>query len=89
MSYDGVLDVSAPLLQGYWIQPSARLRGGFRFLTIVSVADSPVTISNVSCAISFMPHVENLRTYSGYFYSSDPTFHDTDFLTKVCLVFSI
>ncbi|OBZ74807.1 hypothetical protein A0H81_05206 [Grifola frondosa] len=83
MSYDGVLQVPAPLSTGFWTQPSERLRGGFRFLTIVSTSNSPVTISNVSSEISFMPHVQNLRNYSGYFYASDPVFHDKDFLTKI------
>jgi len=52
-------------------------------LTIVSTAVSSVSISNVSCTISFMPHVANMRDYSGYFYASDPVFHDKDFLTKI------
>lgn len=30
-----------------------------------------------------MPHVDDMRAYSGYFYASDPVFHDPDFLTKV------
>ncbi|KAG6847181.1 hypothetical protein H0H93_009635, partial [Arthromyces matolae] len=84
-TYDGVLPVPAPLTPGYWIQPKYALRGGFRYLTIVSTSDGDgaVTISNVSCAISFMPHVDDLRAYNGYFYAVDRTFHDPDFLTKV------
>lgn len=81
-TYDGVLRVPAPLPTGFWTQPSYALRGGFRYLMIVSNSESAITISNVSCAISFMPHVDNLRDYSGYFYAADPVFHDTDFLTK-------
>lgn len=84
MSYDGVLQVPAPLPTGFWTQPSSALRGGYRFLTIVSTSDSPVTISNVSCEISFAPHIANLKDYSGYFYAQDRSFHDQDFLTKVC-----
>ncbi|KAH9943643.1 Six-hairpin glycosidase [Amylocystis lapponica] len=83
MSYDGVLDLLSPIAVGHWTQPSARLRGGFRYLTIVSTSDSPVTISNVTCKLSFMPHVEDLRNYSGYFYASDPEFYDKAFLTKI------
>ena len=31
-----------------------------------------------------MPHVENMREYSGYFFATDTVaFHDEDFLTKV------
>ena len=83
MSYDGVLHVPAPLTTGHWTQLASTLRGGFRFLTIVLNSDDPVTISNVSCQISFMPHFDNLRDYSGYFYASDPVFHDKNFLTKI------
>ncbi|KAF8153876.1 glycoside hydrolase family 78 protein [Crassisporium funariophilum] len=80
-TYDGVLRVSSS--SGHWVQPSATLRGGFRYLTIVSNSNSAVTIFNISCAISFMPHVEDMRAYSGYFFAEDPGFHDKDFLTKV------
>ncbi len=82
-SYDGVLKVPAPLSTGFWTQPAATLRGGFRYLTIVSISNDPVTLSNVTCAISFAPHISDLRDYSGYFYASDPVFHDRNFLTKV------
>ncbi|KAF8209055.1 glycoside hydrolase family 78 protein [Mycena galopus ATCC 62051] len=82
-TYDGVLAVPAPLETGYWVQPAFALRGGFRFLTLVSTAAAPVTISNVSCAISFMPHVDDLRAYTGYFTAPDPGFHDPNFLTKI------
>ncbi|KAI1795457.1 Six-hairpin glycosidase [Ganoderma leucocontextum] len=82
-SYDGVLEVSSPLPSGFWTQPAERLRGGYRFLTIVSTSDDPVTISNVSCAISFAPHISDLRDYSGYFSASDPVYRDKNFLTKL------
>ncbi|KAJ7881488.1 glycoside hydrolase family 78 protein [Mycena olivaceomarginata] len=82
-TYDRVLPISAPLATGHWTQPAFSLRGGFRFLTIVSTVAGPVTLSNVSCAISFMPHVEDLRAYTGYFSAPDPGFHDEDFLTKI------
>lgn len=82
-TYDGVLAVTAPLPSGHWTQPAAALRGGFRYLTVVSNADAAVTISNVSCAIAFMPHVDDLRDYAGYFFADDPVYTDKDFLTKV------
>ncbi|KAJ6555942.1 Six-hairpin glycosidase [Mycena capillaripes] len=82
-TWDTILNVPAPLLRGFWTQPAFALRGGFRFLTIVSTAPQPVTISNVSCAISFMPHVDDLRAYTGYFTAPDPGFHDPNFLTKI------
>lgn len=83
MSYDGVLALPIPLTTGYWTMSADRLRGGFRYLTIVSGADSPVTISNVSCSITFMPHWQDLRDYAGYFYALDPYSSDEDFLTKI------
>jgi hypothetical protein len=83
MSYDDVLEVAAPLREGFWTQPSSRLRGGFRYLTLVSTFSGPITVSNVTCAISFMPHVDDMRNYSGYFYATDPVSQDRDFLTKV------
>lgn len=82
-SYDGILHVAQPLADGLWTQPASTLRGGFRFMTLVSTSNDAVAISNISCSISFMPHVEDLRAYSGYFYAKDPAFHDCDFLTKV------
>ncbi|KAF4588534.1 hypothetical protein EYR40_010086 [Pleurotus pulmonarius] len=81
-TFDGVLRFS-PLERGLWQQPAATLRGGFRYLTIVNNDDDDLTISNVTCSISFMPHVTDLRVYSGYFSASDPVFKDKDFLTKV------
>ncbi|GJE95602.1 glycoside hydrolase family 78 protein [Phanerochaete sordida] len=83
MSYDGVLHLQAPLRDGLWTQPAASLRGGFRCLTLVATADAPVAVVNVTCTISFAPHVDDMRAYSGYFYAEDPVFHDKDFLTKI------
>lgn len=86
MSYDGVLHLPHPLSPGLWTQPASTLRGGFRYLTIVSTGSGSTSILNVTCTISFMPHVDNMRAYSGYFYAKDTGFHDEDFLTKVCNV---
>ncbi|KAE9386521.1 Six-hairpin glycosidase [Gymnopus androsaceus JB14] len=59
-------------------------RGGFRFLTIASTGDVPVTISNLTLNSTFMPQLDDLTAYSGYFYAKDTTgFHDPDFLTKL------
>lgn len=30
-----------------------------------------------------MPHWDDLRAYTGYFFAHDPGFHDADFLTKL------
>ncbi|EIW74840.1 glycoside hydrolase family 78 protein [Coniophora puteana RWD-64-598 SS2] len=81
--YDGVMNVTAPISEGYWTQPRYMLRGGYRYLTIVSHDDAPVTISNVSCEISFSPATENMTEYAGYFYAKDPESEDSDFLTKL------
>ncbi|KAJ6603318.1 glycoside hydrolase family 78 protein [Mycena vulgaris] len=83
IALDFGVEVPAPLATGHWTQPSFSLRGGFRFLTIVSTSAAAVTISNVSCSISFMPHVDDLRAYTGYFSAPDPGFHDPNFLTKI------
>ncbi|EGN92657.1 glycoside hydrolase family 78 protein [Serpula lacrymans var. lacrymans S7.3] len=82
-TYDGVLNVPAPISTGYWTQPAVALRGGYRYLSIASTSDEPITISNVSCAISFMPHVEDMSQYAGYFYAQDPLSQDVNFLTKL------
>uniref|UniRef100_A0A0W0EY35 Putative Six-hairpin glycosidase n=1 Tax=Moniliophthora roreri TaxID=221103 RepID=A0A0W0EY35_MONRR len=85
-SYDGVLKVLSPLRNGFWTQPAAWLRGGFRYLTVVSTGRT-VGISNVSCEISFLPHMDDMRAYSGYFWMKDRTtgwgWDDEDFLTKL------
>ena len=82
-TYDGVEPVSGPLTSGLWTQPSRWLRGGFRYLTIVSNSDDALTISNVTCAIEFSPNSENLRDYAGYFSTKDSGSEDEDFLTKL------
>ncbi|KAJ7077377.1 hypothetical protein B0H15DRAFT_1003594 [Mycena belliarum] len=80
---DGVQSFRAPLTKGLLTQTIGQQRGGFRFLTIVSNSADPLTISNISLAITFMPHWDDLRAYPGYFFAPDPGFHDVDFLTKL------
>ena len=95
-SYDGVEPVLAPLPSGLWTQPAYRLRGGFRYLTIrVDGGGDGVGIGNVTCEISFMPHVEDMRDYAGYFWTKNKTSKkagngedlnqdiDSDFWTKL------
>lgn len=48
-----------------YTMPRERFRGGFRIMTIV--AKAPVTVSNITCAIGFLPSQADLRAYSGYF----------------------
>ncbi|KAK6981768.1 glycoside hydrolase family 78 protein [Favolaschia claudopus] len=80
---DGVQSFLAPLRKGLLTQTIGQQRGGFRFLTIVSNDADPLTISNISLAITFMPHWDDLRAYRGYFFAPDPGFHDVNFLTKL------
>ncbi|KIK66783.1 glycoside hydrolase family 78 protein [Collybiopsis luxurians FD-317 M1] len=82
---DGVLKVPTPLTGNEtFTQTIGDQRGGFRFLTIVSNDDAPVTISNVTLNPTFMPQLEDLSAYTGYFFAKDTTgFHDPDFLTKL------
>ncbi|KAJ7722663.1 glycoside hydrolase family 78 protein [Mycena maculata] len=80
---DGVQSFRAPLAKGLLTQTIGQQRGGFRYLTIVSNSADPLTISNITLALTFMPHWDDLRAYSGYFFAPDPGFHDVDFLTKL------
>lgn len=85
---DGVLSVPTPLTANEtetYTQTIGDQRGGFRFLTIASNGDEPVTISNLTLNATFMPHwTSGLDAYTGYFYAKDTTgFHDPDFLTRV------
>ncbi|CAK5265870.1 unnamed protein product [Mycena citricolor] len=82
-NWDGIQTFHAPLAEGLLTQTVGQQRGGFRFLTIVTASADPLTISNISLAITFMPHWDDLRAYPGYFYAPDPGFHDIDFLTKI------
>jgi hypothetical protein len=68
---DGAL--TAPVTPGStWTMPAAKLRGGFRYLTLFAASDGPISLDRVSLAISFAPTTANLRDYDNYFYSSDP-----------------
>ncbi|EGO04202.1 glycoside hydrolase family 78 protein [Serpula lacrymans var. lacrymans S7.3] len=81
---DGVESVAAPLSLGTFTQPPGLLRGGFRYLTIVSNADDALSIANVVLNITFEPFAgDALRDYTGYFYAKDNNFHDSDFITKI------
>lgn len=84
MNADGVASVSAPLTEGPYTLPAALLRGGFRYVTLASTSDDPLTISNVTCNITFMPQWDDLAAYTGYFSAQDTSgYNDTDFLTKL------
>ena len=55
-----------------YTMPTAKLRGGFRYLTLFADSAGPISLDRVSLAISFAPGTANLRDYDNYFYSSDP-----------------
>ncbi|KAF9073410.1 glycoside hydrolase family 78 protein [Rhodocollybia butyracea] len=81
---DGVLSLPPLTSNETYTQTVGDQRGGFRFLTIVSNGEEPVTISNIVLNITFMPQLEDLRAYTGYFFATDTTgFHDPEFLTKL------
>jgi Bacterial alpha-L-rhamnosidase 6 hairpin glycosidase domain/F5/8 type C domain len=68
---DGAL--TADLTPGAsWTMPQAKLRGGFRYLTLFDESGGPISLDSVTLAISFAPSMANLRDYANYFYSSDP-----------------
>ncbi|KAF5385994.1 hypothetical protein D9615_002248 [Tricholomella constricta] len=83
MDSDGVQSLPSPLSIGTFTQTIGQQRGGFKYLTIVSNSDAPVTISNVSVHTTWMPHWDDLRAYTGYFFARDPGFHDPHFLNKL------
>ncbi|KAL0948873.1 hypothetical protein HGRIS_008991 [Hohenbuehelia grisea] len=83
MDADGAESLPAPLTPGLFTQGVGDQRGGFRFLTITSNSNDPVTISKISLKITFMPHFDDLRDYTGYFSAQTSGFHDPNFLTKL------
>lgn len=58
---------------GSYTMPDAKLRGGFRYLTLYQEEDdaSPLIIKKVELEISFQPTWPNMRAYQGYFRSDD------------------
>ncbi|KAL2833477.1 Six-hairpin glycosidase-like protein [Aspergillus pseudoustus] len=70
---DGAIFANVSGNQTYTM-PLAKLRGGFRYLTLFldsPDSDSAVTLKNIIVEISFQPTWSNLRAYQGYFDSSD------------------
>jgi hypothetical protein len=71
---DGAIyaDIAATSSDTYTV-PDAKLRGGFRYLTLFTITSSSITISisDITLEISFAPTWSDLRAYGGYFYSSD------------------
>jgi len=58
---------------GSYTMPDARMRGGFRYLSIFTQTDHMINVEvvKITLELSFQPTWSNLRAYSGYFHSSD------------------
>jgi hypothetical protein len=56
---------------GTYVMPAARLRGGFRYLTIFMNTAGWVDLTGVSLAFTPAPGKTNPAAYANYFYSSD------------------
>lgn len=78
MDWDKALNITLSQDSSTYTVPKINFRGGFRFVTLN--AQASVTVSNIKCEIGFSPAQEDLRDYSGYFYTSDS---DVDILNKI------
>ena len=67
---DGFLPVAVTPYSTY-LEPAAKLRGGFRYLTIGLTTNGPVQLTGVTLQFTAAPAMMNLRAYRGSFYSSD------------------
>ncbi|KAI9731478.1 MAG: hypothetical protein M1834_004598 [Cirrosporium novae-zelandiae] len=58
---------------GVYTPPKDKLRGGFRYLSLVHNSTGTVYVTGVSTNFTAMPHVteEGLRNYTGYFHCDD------------------
>lgn len=71
---DGALYASLPGDgDGVYTMPDAKLRGGFRYLTLFteSETNSTLRIKNITLDLSIQPTWPNLRAYQGYFHSDN------------------
>jgi hypothetical protein len=51
--------------------PASQLRGGFRYLTVISETSGWVDLTDVSVHLTFAPNVSDLSAYPNYFYCDD------------------
>jgi hypothetical protein len=58
---------------GTYCMPDAKMRGGFRYLTLFTKTDTTidVEIKSVELEISFQPNWADLQAYGGYFHCND------------------
>jgi alpha-L-rhamnosidase-like protein len=69
-SVDGAIFGNATT-NGTYVMPTARLRGGFRYLTIFLSTSGWVDLTGVSLNFTPAPGKANPAAYANYFYSSD------------------
>ncbi|KAL4909366.1 hypothetical protein BDW74DRAFT_174569 [Aspergillus multicolor] len=79
---DGALTTLLTAKEDSYTMPDAKLRGGFRYLTLFltssnTSANATLSIKNISLELAFQPTWPNLRAYQGYFHSSN------DLLNKI------
>ena len=58
---------------GHYVAPADKERGAFRYLTVVNLGSSPLSISDLWVNFTAMPHWEadSLQNYTGWFHSND------------------
>jgi Bacterial alpha-L-rhamnosidase 6 hairpin glycosidase domain/Bacterial alpha-L-rhamnosidase C-terminal domain len=67
---DGALTAAAPA-NGTYTMPTARLRGGFRYLTVFLRTSGWIDLTRVSLNFTPAPGKANPADYANYFYSND------------------
>ncbi|MFI6096436.1 MGH1-like glycoside hydrolase domain-containing protein [Lentzea sp. NPDC051213] len=67
---DGAIYGNAPT-NGTYVMPAARLRGGFRYMTVFLNTGGWVDLTGVSLNFTAAPGKPNPADYANYFYSSD------------------
>jgi Bacterial alpha-L-rhamnosidase 6 hairpin glycosidase domain len=68
---DGAIFGAAPA-NGTYTMPTARLRGGFRYLTVFLSSSGWVDLDRVSLNFTAAPGKTDPSAYANYFYSNDP-----------------
>lgn len=81
VAHDGYLTSNFSAAGTYtYVMPDAKLRGGFRYLTLFLLSNatsSTLNITDIQLEIGFAPTWSNLKAYQGYFHCND------DMLNKI------
>ena len=56
---------------GHYAAPPDKLRGAFRYLTVVNRGEGNLTVNDLWVEYTAMPHWDDLRNYTGWFHSDD------------------